>query len=143
MSTIKVTNLQDTSGGNSSTSEQIARGRAKAWVNFDGTFGTSPFTEDNGGIRDSFNVTSVTDNGTGDYTITFDTALPNNDYALVTNQLLDTSGGAPNIVHTGNEHDDNTTTSAKIVCGTGNQNAAGTSGSSGDVPSIHVVVFGD
>ena len=36
----------------------------KAWVNFDGTFGTSPFTEANGGIRDSFNVSSITDNGT-------------------------------------------------------------------------------
>ena len=143
MSTIKVTNIQDTSGGNQSTSEQIAQGRAKAWVTFDGTFGTSPFTEDNGGVRDSFNVTSVTDNGTGDYTINFTNSFANNDYALVTNQRLDTSGGAPNIVHTGNEHDDNTTTSAKIVCGTGNQNAAGTSGSTGDVSSIHVVVFGD
>ena len=135
MSTIKVTNIQDTSGGNQSTSEQLAQGRAKVWVNFDGT-GTVA-------IRDDFNVASLTDNGTGDYTITFNTALANNDYALVTNQRLDTSGGAPNIVHTGNEHDDNTTTSAKIVCGTGNQNAAGSSGSTGDVSSIHVVVFGD
>ena len=25
---------------------------AKAWVNFDGEFATSPFTEANGGIRD-------------------------------------------------------------------------------------------
>ena len=32
--------------------------QAKAWVNFDGTFATSPFTEANGGIRDSFNVDS-------------------------------------------------------------------------------------
>ena len=135
MSTIKVTNIQDTSGGNQSTSEEIAQGRSKAWINFDGSGTVS--------IRDSFNVSTLTDNGTGDYTITFDTALSNNDYALVTNQLLDTSGGAPNIVHTGNEHDDNTTTSAKIVCGTGNQNAAGSSGSSGDVPSIHVAVFGN
>ena len=37
MSTIKVTNLQDTSGGNSSTSEEIFQGRAKAWINFNGT----------------------------------------------------------------------------------------------------------
>ena len=34
MSTIKVTNLQDTSGGNQSTSEQIAQGRAKAGAIF-------------------------------------------------------------------------------------------------------------
>tara|TARA_A100001201_G_scaffold1022_2_gene2602 strand:+ start:494 stop:877 length:384 start_codon:yes stop_codon:yes gene_type:complete len=83
MSTIKVTNLQDTSGGNSSTSEQIARGRAKAWVNFDGTFGTSPFTEANGGIRDSFNVTSVTDVGTGQYTVNFTNALSSSNYVVV------------------------------------------------------------
>ena len=83
MSTIKVTNLQDTSGGNSSTSEEIAQGRAKVWVNFDGTFSTSPFTEANGGIRDSFNVTSITDNGTGLYTVNFTNAMPNANYAVV------------------------------------------------------------
>ena len=135
MSTIKVTNLQDTSGTNSSTSEEIYQGRAKVWISFNGS-GTVE-------IRDDFNVSTLTDNGTGDYTITFTTALANNDYALVTNQRLDTNGGAPNIVHTGNEHDDNTTTSAKIVSGTGNQNAAGTSGSFADCKSVHVVVFGD
>ena len=42
---------------------------AKAWVNFNGTFGTSPFTEANGGIRAAFNVTSVTDDGVGRYSI--------------------------------------------------------------------------
>ena len=55
----------------------------KAWVNFDGTFGTSPFTEANGGIRDSFNVSSVTDNGEGKYTVTFTNALANADYCPV------------------------------------------------------------
>ena len=137
MSTVKAANLQNTGSGaptfKNSSGTEIGQ-LVKAWVNFDGT-GTVA-------IRDDFNVSSLTDNGTGDYTITFDTALANNDYALVTNQRLDTSGGAPNIVHTGNEHDDNTTTSAKIVCGTGNQNANGSSGSAGDVSSIHVVVCG-
>ena len=83
MSTIKVTNIQDTSGDNSSTSEELFQGRAKAWVNFDGTFGTSPFTEANGGIRDSFNITSITDNGTGLYTVNFTNAMPNANYTVV------------------------------------------------------------
>jgi hypothetical protein len=48
-------------------------GIAKAWVNFNGT-GTVA-------IRDSFNVSSITDNGTGDYTINFTTAMPNANYA--------------------------------------------------------------
>lgn len=51
-------------------------GIAKAWVNFNGT--TSPGT-----IRDSFNVASVTKNGTGDYTINFTTAMPNANYAVM------------------------------------------------------------
>ena len=137
MSTIKAANVQNTGSGaptfKNSSGTEIGQ-LVKAWINFDGS-GTVA-------IRDDFNVSSLTDNGTGDYTITFDTALANNDYALVTNQRLDTNGGAPYIVHTGNEHDDNTTTTAKIVCGTGNQNAAGSSGSSTDVPSIHVVICG-
>ena len=138
MSTLKTGTVQNNSGtgaplfkNNSGT--EIGQ-LVKAWISFNG--------ENTVETRDDFNVNSLTDNGTGDYTITFDTALANNDYALVTNQRLDTSGGAPNIVHTGNEHDDNTTTSAKIVCGTGNQNAAGTSGSSVDCKSIHVVICG-
>ena len=47
-------------------------GIAKAWVNFNGT-GTVA-------IRDSFNVSSITDNATGNYTINFTTAMPNANY---------------------------------------------------------------
>ena len=74
MSTIKVTNLQDTSGGNASTSEEIFQGRAKAWVSFNGT-GTVA-------IRDDFNVNTITDNGTGDYTVNFDNAMSNSNYSV-------------------------------------------------------------
>lgn len=48
---------------------------AKAWVNFDGTGVLA--------IRDSFNVSSVTDNGTGDYTINFTTPFANANYVTV------------------------------------------------------------
>jgi hypothetical protein len=61
-------------------------GIAKAWVNFNGT-GTVA-------IRDSFNVSSITDNGTGDYTVNFTTAMPNANYAVVgaASNVLDGSG---------------------------------------------------
>ena len=72
MSTLKTANIQDTSGGNNSTPEEINQGRAKAWVNFNGT-GTVA-------IRDSFNVSSITDNGTGDYTVNFTTAMSSASY---------------------------------------------------------------
>jgi hypothetical protein len=47
----------------------------RAWVNFNGT--TSPGT-----IRASGNVSSVTKNGTGDYTVNFTTAMPDANYAI-------------------------------------------------------------
>jgi hypothetical protein len=47
----------------------------RAWVNFNGT-GTVA-------IRASGNVSSITDNGTGDYTINFTTAMPDANYAIV------------------------------------------------------------
>lgn len=49
----------------------------RAWVNFNGT-GTVA-------IRSSFNVTSITDNGVGTYTVNMTTAMPDANYAPVTN----------------------------------------------------------
>lgn len=61
---------------NSSTETQNVQQRtAAAWVNFNGTFGSSPFTLTNGGIRQAFNVSSVTDLNTGQYRINFNTAF--------------------------------------------------------------------
>ena len=46
----------------------------RAWVNFNGT-GTVA-------IRAGYNVTSITDNGTGDYTVNFTTALPDINFSI-------------------------------------------------------------
>jgi hypothetical protein len=46
----------------------------RAWVNFDGT-GTVA-------IRESGNVSSITDNGTGDYNVNFTTAMPDVNYSI-------------------------------------------------------------
>jgi hypothetical protein len=48
---------------------------ARAWVNFNGT-GTVA-------IRASGNVSSITDNGVGDYTVNFTTAMPDANYSAV------------------------------------------------------------
>jgi hypothetical protein len=50
----------------------------RAWVNFNGT-GTVA-------IRASGNVTSITDNGTGDYTVNFTTAMPDANYSATHGQ---------------------------------------------------------
>lgn len=49
-------------------------GIAKAWVNWTG--GSSP------AIQNSFNVSSITRNGTGDFSIAFTTAMPNANYIV-------------------------------------------------------------
>jgi hypothetical protein len=49
--------------------------KCRAWVNFNGT-GTVA-------IRASGNVTSITDNGTGSYTVNFTTAMPDANYSWV------------------------------------------------------------
>ncbi len=58
----------------------------RAWVNFNGT-GTLA-------IRDSGNVSSVTDNSTGYYTINFSNAMPDTNYACY--EGISKAGGAAN-----------------------------------------------
>lgn len=69
----RISTLADSAGANTSTPAEIASGRAKAWVNFNGT-GTVA-------IRASYNVSSITDNGVGNYTVNFTTAMPDVNYA--------------------------------------------------------------
>ena len=57
-------------------------GLCKAFVNFNDT-GTVA-------IRASYNVSSVTDNGTGDYTVNFTTAMPDANYSVVCSCREDT-----------------------------------------------------
>jgi hypothetical protein len=57
----------------------------RAWVNFNGT-GTVA-------IRASGNVSSITDNGTGDYTVNFTTAMPDANYSPIAT-IKPTSGAS-------------------------------------------------
>ncbi len=65
MSILKVNAVQGTDG--------VERYLARAWVNFNGT-GTVA-------IRGSGNVSSITDNGVGVYTVNFTTAMPDANYS--------------------------------------------------------------
>lgn len=107
----------DTAGGNA----------VKAWVNFNGT-GTVA-------IRAAFNVSSITDNGTGDYTVNFATALADANYAAVVSQQRTANGSTvtiPNIsVATA------PTTSAVRV----NNDGSGATTTSADAASYYVAIF--
>lgn len=52
----------------------------RAWVNFNGT-GTVA-------IRASGNVSSITDNNVGDYTVNFTTAMPDANYSVVSTRQI-------------------------------------------------------
>ena len=124
MSTLKVNTIQNTSAAHSSTPEQIAQGRCKAWVNFNGT-GTVA-------IRDSFNVGSITDNGTGSYTLNFSTAMPSANYVLC-------MSGSTNNSYTRA----GTQTPSSMTASTAAVQTANSSGSSADREYCAVAIFGD
>ena len=68
-------------GTNSTSATNAIQGSAKAWVNFNGT-GTVA-------IRSAFNVSSITDNGTGLYTVNFTTAMPDTNYCGLASNIGD------------------------------------------------------
>ena len=70
MSTLKADTIQSTGGGAATLTKQRA---AKAWANFNGS-GTLA-------VRDSFNVTSISDDGTGLYSVDFSNAMSDGNYA--------------------------------------------------------------
>ena len=66
MSTLKTNTIKNT--------DDVEMYLAKAWVNFNGT-GTVA-------IRAAGNVSSITDNGAGDYTVNFTTAMVDANYSM-------------------------------------------------------------
>ncbi len=85
MSTLRTDTIQNAAGTKSVPTATVVDGSAKAWVNFNGT-GTVA-------IRVAFNVSSITDNGVGNYTANFTTALADADYALVGATTGSNNGG--------------------------------------------------
>jgi hypothetical protein len=70
MSTLKADTIQSTSGGAATLTKQSA---AKMWVDYTTVSSTA--------ISKSFNVSSLTDNGTGDTTINLTSSMDGVDYA--------------------------------------------------------------
>ena len=100
--------------------------KCRAWVNFNGT-GTVA-------IRAAGNVSSITDNGVGDYTVNFTNAMPDANYAAVMNgptiDGVDTaSTGAVSVVN-------KTTSNFRVDTETGNATPA-----QADFASIDVAIF--
>jgi hypothetical protein len=113
------------------TPSLVAGQLCRAWVNFNGT-GTVA-------IRASYNVSSITDNGTGNYNINMTTALADANYCVAmscwtTNSSIYVMGGQLNGFT-------NTSSAFRVTCS--NSAAIGSDNSSGftDVANIFVSVF--
>jgi len=105
---------------------------ARAWVNFDGT-GTVA-------IRASGNVSSITDNGTGDYTVNFTTAMPDANYALLGAYRGDNSlpsRGTTSVQIKG----ETTPTSSAVTIVTAFGSTSASNGAVEDSPIVNVAIF--
>ena len=76
-------------GEGNSTTTNLQQGLAKAWASYNGS-GTT--------FADSFNMTSATDNGTGNYTFTIANDMSNANYAAST--IVHASTSASDAIHT-------------------------------------------
>ena len=96
----------------------------RAWVNFNGT-GTVA-------IRASGNVSSITDNGAGDYTVNFTTAMPDANFCSQLTQGNTDGTNPPGNLSFGLRSVTTTTCRVNLRDSAGNQT---------DMPSVNVAIF--
>ena len=135
MSILKVNTIQNVSGGNASTTDNIQQGIAKAWVTFNGS-GTLT-SSDQTGVRDSFNISSVEDSAAGVYTVNINTNMADANYVV---QVTVEAGSENFQTSTGGLLFTNSTKTAgsfKIRTGDTETN------DNVDLSGVNAVVFGD
>jgi hypothetical protein len=105
----------------------------KAWVNFNGTSTVA--------IRASYNVSSITDNGTGDYTVNFITAMVDANYSTVTGMSANSASSNGNEFYVSSQLSGpsynsgyTTTTSIRMLCMDG-------TGTNRDAAALNVAIF--
>jgi hypothetical protein len=95
--------------GNTVSGSTVVKGTAKAWVNFNGTTNT---------IRSSFNVTSTTKTGAGEYRINFTNPMPDTNYVFTGSTAW--TGGQPSAIVGSGTTDGSITTSSLRIYALGN-----------------------
>lgn len=105
--TLVISTLSD--GTNSTSSTNCIQGSAKAWVNFDPSSGTSAT------VKASYNVSSVTYNATGAWTVNFTNAFTDANYVVAATAKMAGSGGSIMVI-------DQTTAPTTSACKLNNYN---------------------
>lgn len=105
--------------------------RVRAWVNFNG-IGTVA-------IRASGNVSSITDNATGDYTVNYTTALPDANYAVSSVQGFVSNANGPNATVNVNRINSSGYESAPTTSAT-RINTSNNAGANSDMKYVNLIV---
>lgn len=106
----------------------VAGGLCRAWVNFNGTSTVA--------IRASLNVANITDNGPGNYTVNFATAMPDTNYVFVASASSQYTNGIT--LYAGQDSND-TRSTTQINFVTLYNNAS--SVAADDSPNVNVAIF--
>ena len=106
-SELRVNTLKDAAGNNSIATSFVAGGSAKAWAN---VYAQTPT------INDSTNIASITDNGTGDHSLSFVSTPANAYYAFPTSAHY--TGGVAGAVWTAEGKDGQAQVSSYVRIGT-------------------------
>ena len=120
--TLKADTLTHSTAGSLATNF-VVRGSLKAFSNFDQAT-----------INDSFNTSSMTDNGTGDYQINYTNSMSNANYGISSLGVHD-AGSYTRIATY--DHDDPATTSDFTL------NTQDTNGNQGDAEPCNILIAGD
>ena len=131
-SELRVNTLKDASGNNSVGMSTVAEGSVKAWATIDGDASGAT-------TLDTFNVSGLTDNGTGDYTIAINNDMGNANYCYTTaiKRNNDSTDGNVTLYQRNSG-----TKSASELRVTANFNAGGSTGVF-DPPEAFVQIIGD
>jgi hypothetical protein len=112
--TLTISTLSD--GTNSTSATNCIQGSAKAWVNFNGVSTTS--------IRASYNVSSVTRNATGVYTVNFTNALADGNFSVALTGNGVYNGSTFQLTSSGSDFESNNTSTQMTFCVRGNGNSS-------------------
>ena len=122
-SILRVNTLTDASSNNSTAMSVVNQGTAKAWLQYNQV---TP------AVTGSYNISSVTDTGTGDFTPNYSSAMSALDYAVVS------AGGMLNQDASGRISETNPTNTSSYQCTTTNS-----AGSKADYTGNSNSTFGD
>jgi len=121
-SELRVNTLKDASGNNSVATSVIAEGTAKVWAKA---------TQSDNSVYDSFNLTGIVDDGTGQLTFTIASDMANVNYAFTSTTQVTDCGGL------------NATGTGATTTGTAVHQGRNSSGTDVDSNPVSIVIHGD